>query len=222
MKSTIAATKMTGIVGTYFALDAGESRSDGESPSSESSHPMRRLFLLSCCALVVSTVAVAQSGPTVIVLVRHAEKATAPANDPPLTEAGLARAKALAAALADADIQTIISTPTLRTLSTAKPLADARGLTIETVALGPTAVHIKAVAAAALAHRGKGVLVVGHSNTIPAIITALGGPPLAELCDTQYAMLFTVVIDGLNVRLIRGTYGTPTPDTPASCPSMSK
>ena len=90
------------------------------------------------------------------------------------------------------------------------------------MALGPKNVHVKAVAAAALAHRGQAVLVVGHSNTIPAIISALGGPVLADLCDTQYAMLYTVVIDGKNVRLIRGTYGTPTPDTPESCPAMIK
>ena len=64
------------------------------------------------------------------------------------------------------------------------------------------------------------MLIVGHSNTIPAIITALGGPALADLCDTQYAMLFTVLIEGKNVRLIRGTYGTPTLDTPESCPTM--
>lgn len=181
---------------------------------------MRRLFLLCGSALFISATAFAQSGPTVIVLVRHAEKAAQPANDPPLTEAGAARAKALAAALADANIQAVIATPTIRTQSTAKPLADARGLTIETVALGPRDVHVKAVAAAALAHRGQAVLIVGHSNTIPAIITALGGPALADLCDTQYAMLFTVLIEGKNVRLIRGTYGTPTLDTPESCPTM--
>ena len=183
---------------------------------------MRRFLLVLCLTLISTGPVLAQAGPTVIVLVRHAEKAIQPANDPPLTEAGVARAKALATALADANIQSIIATPTLRTQSTAKPLAEAHGLTVETVALGPKEVHVRAVAAAALAHRGEGVLVVGHSNTIPAIITALGGPALADLCDTQYAMLFTVIIDGKNVRLIRGTYGTPTPDTPESCPAMPK
>ena len=183
---------------------------------------MRRLFLLCGSALVVSATASAQNGPTIIVLVRHAEKGAQPANDPPLTEDGAARANALAAALADANIQAIIATPTLRTQSTAKPLAEARGLAVETVALGPKNVHVKAVAAAALAHRGQAVLVVGHSNTIPAIISALGGPVLADLCDSQYAMLYTVVIDGKKVRLIRSTFGTPTPDTPESCPAMIK
>ena len=37
-----------------------------------------------------------------------------------------------------------------------------------------------------------------------------------------YAMLYTVVIDGKKVRLIRSTFGTPTPDTPESCPAMIK
>jgi hypothetical protein len=186
---------MTGIEGTYAALDAMESGGDGGESICESNHPMRRLFLLYGSALVVSATALAQSGPTVIVLVRHAEKGAQPTIDPPLTEAGMARTK---------------------------PLAEARGLTVETVALGPKDAHVKAVAAAALAHHGQAVLVVGHSNTIPAIITALGGPVLADLCDTQYAMLYTVVIDGKNVRLTRSTYGTPTPDTLESCPAMIK
>lgn len=43
-------------------------------------------------------------------------------------------------------------------------------------------------------HAGRTVLMVGHGNTIPAIITALGGPKLADLCDAQYSMLFTLVI----------------------------
>ncbi len=164
----------------------------------------------------------AQSAPTVVILVRHAEKAPAPANDPPLTDAGMARAKALAAAIADANIQAVIATPTVRTQSTARPSADARGLTIQTVALGAKEVHVKAVADAVLAHRGQAVLVVGHSNTIPGIIAALGGPPMPDLCDTQYAMLYTLVIDGKSVRLIRGNYGAPTPDMPESCPAMAR
>jgi broad specificity phosphatase PhoE len=183
---------------------------------------MRRFLFVCGFALILPSAALAQAGPTVIVLVRHAEKAAQPANDPPLTDAGVARANALAAALADANIQAIIATPTLRTQSTAKPLADVRRITIETVALGPKDAHVKAVAAAALAHRGEGVLIVGHSNTVPAIIAALGGPVLADLCDTQYAMLFTVIIDGKRVRLIRGTYGAPTPDTAEGCPAMAK
>src|SRR5688500_17198927 len=67
------------------------------------------------------------AGSTLVLLVRHAEKAAAPADDPPLTEVGTTRAQALKAALADAGVRHVIATPRRRTSDTAKPLADALG-----------------------------------------------------------------------------------------------
>ena len=133
---------------------------------------------------------------TVVLLVRHAEKAPAPADDPPLSEAGSVRARALAAALADAGVDAIVVTPRLRTRATAQPLADARGLQPEEVALaGGAAAHAQAVAAAVRRHAGGVVLVVGHSNTIPAIVAALGGPSFPDLCDGEYSNLYMLVLE---------------------------
>ena len=178
-----------------------------------------------CFALLLSAgfaaTAAAQNAPTVVILVRHAEKAAAPANDPPLTDAGVARAKALAVLLSDANIEAVIATPTVRTRETAGPTAEAHGITIETVAFAPAAVHAKAVAEAVMKHGGKTVLVVGHSNTVAAIVASLGGPKLADLCDTQYSTLITMVLDGQTVRVIRSSYGIATPDTPEACPATS-
>lgn len=178
-----------------------------------------------CFALLFSAgfaaTAAAQNAPTVVILVRHAEKAAAPANDPPLTDAGVARAKALAVLLSDANIEAVIATPTVRTRETAGPTAEAHGITIETVAFAPAAVHAKAVAEAVMKHGGKTVLVVGHSNTVAAIVASLGGPKLADLCDTQYSTLITMVLDGQTVRVIRSSYGIATPDTPEACPATS-
>ena len=112
-------------------------------------------------------------GTTLVLLVRHGEKAAAPADDPPLTEAGLARAQALRAALADAGVQHVIATPRRRTGDTARPLAQALGLTPELVPLSAGATHVAAVADAVRRHAGEVVLVVGHSNTVPAIVGAL-------------------------------------------------
>jgi len=173
----------------------------------------RLLALVATCAAALS----AQPAPTVVILVRHAEKGSVPANDPPLTEAGMARARALAAALADARIDAIIATSTLRTRETARGVAELRGLPIETVALAARDAHVGAVAAAVRRHAGQTVLVVGHSNTIPAIITALGGPKLADLCDGQYSMLFTLILGAGPPRLIRGTYGAPSPPSADNC-----
>ena len=61
-----------------------------------------RFLLGFVLSLVCVCAATAQKAPTVVIVVRHADKDTIPKADPPLTAAGVVRAKALAAALADA------------------------------------------------------------------------------------------------------------------------
>jgi phosphohistidine phosphatase SixA len=170
------------------------------------------VFVAACAAPLA-----AQQAATVVILVRHAEKDTTPANDPPLTEAGASRARALAASQADAHIDVVIATTTLRTQETARAVAEPRGLAIETIALAARDVHVGAVADAVRRHAGQTVLVVGHSNTVPAIITALGGPKMADLCDDQYSMLFTLVIGVGPPRLVRGTFGASAPPGADNC-----
>jgi broad specificity phosphatase PhoE len=185
---------------------------------------MRRLLSLLLAFSLVPALTGAlpgQAAPTVVIIVRHAEKGTTPANDPPLTEAGVARAKALAASVANANVQAVITTQLVRTRETARPAAEARGLTMETVAVSAAvAEHAKAVADAVRKHAGQTVLVVGHSNTVTQIIAALGGPKMPDLCDSQYSNLYTVVLDGPSVRLIQGTFGAPSPDVVTGCPAM--
>jgi 2,3-bisphosphoglycerate-dependent phosphoglycerate mutase len=43
-------------------------------------------------------------------------------------------------------------------------------------------------------HRGQRVFVVGHSNTIGPIVTALGGEAPAEIADSEYDNLFIVTV----------------------------
>lgn len=162
----------------------------------------------------------ASAPPTVVLLVRHAEKAAQPAANPPLTEAGTARAQALSAVARDAGVTAIITTQYERTRKTAEPTALALHVTPEVVDAGPATQHAKAVADQVLKHAGGTVLVVGHSNTIPAIVGALGAPQPRDLCDSEYDQLFVVVIgDTGPPRLIRSRYGAPSADDP-SCPSM--
>ena len=173
---------------------------------------MRRLLwaLVLGATLSVAAVVEAQSGTTVYI-VRHAEKAATPVNDPPLTEGGRTRALALKTVLADAKISAIISTPTIRTTTTAVPLAEALGLTIETMAVqGTIAAHAGQVAAAVQAKRGQSVLVVGHSNTINAIATALGGPRIEALCDGEYDQIFVLhLVENAPPRFARLRFGAP-------------
>lgn len=155
---------------------------------------------------------------TVVVIVRHAEKAAQPANDPPLTETGRVRAEALVAALQGAQVGVVMHTPTTRTRDTAMPIARALGLAPEVLPLGgPAPVHAEMVAQAVQKHAGKTIVVVGHSNTVMRYIEALGGPKLPDLCDHQYDGLYTLVIAHGETRLVTSRYGPENPAQTAPC-----
>jgi broad specificity phosphatase PhoE len=162
--------------------------------------------------LLVSGAAYAQ--PSTVILVRHAEKAARPADDPPLTNEGERRARDLAAALADAHVTTVIATQFQRTQATAKPISQAVG---QATIIVPATADPKGHAAAVVekirsAPAGGTVLIVGHSNTVPLIIEALGGPKMKDLCDAEYANLFVLEMPATgSPKLVRAKYGTSDP-----------
>ena len=160
--------------------------------------------------------------PTTVILVRHAEKGDAPANDPVLTEAGVARARALMAIARDAGVTAVITTQFARTRETGRPAAEALGITPEVARAGGSAAqHAQEVARMVQAHAGGVVLVVGHSNTIPAIVTALGAPqPPPPICDSEYDDLYVVTLAPNGpAHVIRARYGPPSP-VDAGCATM--
>lgn len=168
-------------------------------------------------AAVIGLVAVAAAGaqasaPITAIFVRHAEKAATPADDPPLTAAGEARARDLLAAVRDAGVSAIITTQFARTRATAQPTAAALSIVPSVVTAGPAATHAQDVAAAIRKHPGQTVLIVGHSNTVPEIIEALGGKRPAKICDATYDNLFIVTIaaDG-KVGVVQARYGAASP-----------
>jgi phosphohistidine phosphatase SixA len=152
----------------------------------------------------------ASNGPALVLLVRHAETAAEPADDPALSEAGRKRAQDLASALRDAGVTTIIVSPFRRTAETAAPLAAARNFRPMQVPIGRSVEgHVAAVAAAVRGLTGV-VLVVGHSNTVPGIIAQLGGPTLPDICEGVHDDLFALVMSGGKTPLVRSRYGAPT------------
>jgi broad specificity phosphatase PhoE len=181
-----------------------------------------RLYLVvvaALCALALPARADAQE-PTLVVLVRHAEKAAAGGRDPELSEAGTARAAALAEALAGTPVDVVVTTQLQRTRLTAAPLLRKHALTPEVVPTGSaTDAHVRAVADAVRRHAGKTVLVVGHSNTVPAIVGALGGPALGELCEHEYSNLYVMVLrPDAAPSLVRSRFGDPDPEATDPCP----
>lgn len=137
--------------------------------------------------LAFAAPAAAPAGPSLIFLVRHAERVQAAMNDDvPLTDAGTARAQRLGALLAKAGIKTIFVTRFRRTQETAKPIADLLHLTpleeSDTVQL----------VAKLRTHGNETVLVVGHSDTVPDVIKAFGGPAVT-IGDDEFDALFVLV-----------------------------
>ncbi len=139
-----------------------------------------------------------------VIVVRHAEKADQ-TEDSPLSPAGRARAKALADLLRGSGITHVITTEYLRTRATAAPLASILGLTGEQVPardLPALVTRLKALDPTAI------VLVVGHSNTIPPMLSALGWPNTLDLQDGDYDDVFVLSPrSGQAASLVRLKYG---------------
>ena len=151
----------------------------------------------------MSTAAAAAAQATIF-LVRHAERADSGgggmASDPALSAAGRARAASLAAMLKDARLTAVFATELKRTQQTAAPTAKAHQLTVSTVPAAQTAALVAKLKAATGA-----VLVVGHSNTVPEVIAALGVTPPVTIGDAEFDNLF-IVVTGPQPRLIRLRY----------------
>jgi broad specificity phosphatase PhoE len=150
--------------------------------------------------------------PTTVLVVRHAEKASG-GDNPPLTDAGARRAQALAGVAREAGVRAIYSSQFIRNVETVRPLSEAAGVPVTQmeVNLDEPGDYGKRLADEILAkHAGETVVVVSHLNTIPAIVEALSGRPVAPLNDVEYANMFVVVVTrGGEPRVIRAQYGQP-------------
>ncbi len=155
------------------------------------------LLVLLAAGMPAAAPASAQSSDgTVVIAVRHAERADDPApgeqmvaqSDPTLSAVGDERARCLARTLEHAGITRVFSTGYRRTMETAAPVAELLGLTVEEYdprALGGFAEELRGM--------GGVVLVVGHSNTTPGLVEALGGDPVSPIGESEYERLYTVV-----------------------------
>jgi len=151
-----------------------------------------------------------QPSSTTVLIVRHAEKAS-DAEDSPLTEAGIERAKALVHVAADAGVSAIYSTQFKRNRETAQPLAERLGIAITEVPVNlqnPGDYGKTLARDIVLKHPGQTVLVVGHGNTIASTVEGLTGRA-AALGDIQYGDLFVVTVSPSGpAKLIKAQYGT--------------
>jgi broad specificity phosphatase PhoE len=141
-------------------------------------------------AVVAGLVAAAPArAQKAVIVVRHAEKVDE-SDDPLLSGAGQARARALARHLRTAGVKAIYVTQYKRTGLTAAPLAAAAGL---------KAIVIHSDAPQELVDRIRKdnpndvVLVVGHSDTAPEVLRLLGHPVPVTIGPAEYDNLFVAI-----------------------------
>jgi broad specificity phosphatase PhoE len=124
---------------------------------------------------------------TTVLALRHADIDIPPAgDDPSLNAAGRRRADALARLVGGAGVSAVLISEFARTQQTAAPTAALIGLAPQLTPDPP--VLAKRVRAGEL---GDVVLLVGHSNTVPAVIEELGGPP-PTIGEREFGTLFVV------------------------------
>ncbi|MDG2288354.1 MAG: phosphoglycerate mutase family protein [Woeseiaceae bacterium] len=149
---------------------------------------------------------------TTVIFVRHAEKALVPADNPGLSEAGKVRAAELARQLVAADVvagvDAIYSTSYRHTEETVLPVATALNIPIRYYNVSNTKSIMDDIVKA---HKGKIVLVVGHSNTVPEMIGNMGASKnVPEIDDSEYDNIYVVSIPWFGkTKTIRLRYGAP-------------
>ncbi len=149
---------------------------------------------------------------TTIIFVRHAEKELGVGDNPGLSDAGRRRVAELTRQLVDADvvagIDAIYSTPFRRTQETALPLADALNVPINSYDAADRESVLETILKE---HKGKIILVVGHSDTLPELIANLGAskkvPPIDEM---EYDNIYIISIPWFGkTKTIRLRFGEP-------------
>ncbi len=148
---------------------------------------------------------------TTVILVRHAEKSDEPGNNNPnLSASGTERAQILAHILINAGVTDVYATQYLRTQQTVRPLADRLGLQVNEIDARNTAELARRVKS----DRPGGVmLVAGHSNSVPEIISAIGGEQPPAIPDSEYDNLFVVTVSPWRgTRVLRLKYGSNSSD----------
>jgi broad specificity phosphatase PhoE len=149
------------------------------------------------------------SAATMVIIIRHAEKDTSNPNDqdPHLSKAGKTRAQTLVHVVGKAGIKAIYTSRFIRTQETARPLATQLGLSTTQIDDAP-----KLKQDILSKHAGEVVLVVGHSDSGPALINLLGGGGGFQIEEKAFDKLFVVTVttpDRAVVTQLR--YGLPTP-----------
>jgi phosphohistidine phosphatase SixA len=164
------------------------------------------LRILGPAVAVLLTAASHADAQQAVIVVRHAEKADQ-TPDTALSARGRARAQALADLLRGAGVTHLVTSEYRRSQETVAPLAKALGLTAEQVPardLPALVARLRTLDPASI------VVVVGHSNTIPPMLSALGWSNTLDLHEGDYDNVFVLAPHpGQRASMVRLKYGQP-------------
>lgn len=150
------------------------------------------------CFTVLAVWAFFTANSTTVIVIRHAEKDTVNAVDPALSAAGEARAALLARMFGDAKgigrLDAIYVSATLRSRSTAAPLAGRLGIAPIVAADDPEGLARRVLRE----NGGKRVMVIGHVNTVPAIVAALSGRrDIPSVDEQEFGTMYVVTVPSI-------------------------
>ena len=170
----------------------------------------RSVLAIGLAVSALSQGGAAMAEPTAVYLVRHAEQSKEPAEDPALSPQGAVRAADLARALGRSGVTRIVTSHLRRARETATVVS--AGLGVEPQVFyaqqGHLAEHVAETAAAIRQSTGT-VLVVGHSNSIPMIASALSGTSVLPFCESSYDIVLVLVPTNSGISTLR--FGAPSP-----------
>jgi len=138
-------------------------------------------------------------------IVRHAEKADN-SHDPELSQAGRDRAVRLEQYLANKKLDTVFTSNFKGTSLTGLTVAFPRSLPLIQLDQNPDNKLNKLIARLKNISINKGILVVGHTNTIPKIVFDLSGVQINPIGENAYGNLYTLTKNGKQVDLKHTTY----------------
>lgn len=153
---------------------------------------MRLLKYFLCLGLFGLALLPTCSAQRAIILVRHAEKIADDLNgkDVPLSKAGQERARLLAEMLKDSGITVIYATNTVRTRDTARPTAKALRLPIKMLDQRSPEGAVKRMQRE---NANDVVLIVGHADTLPGLLEAIGYRREIKIPNGDYTNFFVVL-----------------------------
>ena len=165
-------------------------------------NPLRSLLIVATLSATFSGCATRDAGiaqppqmaaMTTFVIIRHAEKGVDDPKDPSLSEIGQARAQRASERLAGKRVAATYVTRYRRTQMTAANTAQAHGLRVTTYDAAQSAADI--AVQLRRAHTDGVVLVVGHSNTVGDIASALCACTVTPVREDEYDRWIEIRID---------------------------